>query len=174
MDGEKRKRRNEERVERNAKGSGYNFVALLVWAVSLRTPCQHSLTGKRRFIICQWYLNPDRTRTENPPDTHTLTHKHRCTLMCWLRLCCDRHGGAGCGVFCLALTSMSLAETRRDTGPHQYLNNLTSLPPHFCRGLLLSTSIFPALFFFLSSFSLTSIHPSSSFTAVLSIAFSCF
>lgn len=30
MDGEKRIRRNEERVERNAKGSGYNFVALLV------------------------------------------------------------------------------------------------------------------------------------------------
>lgn len=51
---------------------------------------------------------------------------------------------AGCRSFCLALTSMSLAETRTDRGPHQYLNRLTSLPPHFCRGLLPSTPTSPA------------------------------
>lgn len=90
--------------------------------------------------------------------------------MCWLCVCCDRHGGAGCRFLCLALTSMSLAETRRDRGPHQYLNSLT-----FLRGL-------PALHshFYSSSpicpFSFLSLCPSFFFfhqaTFILSIPFS--
>lgn len=101
------------------------------------------MTREKAFIVSSGTLRPDKMRLWDIP-WHTHTHKHRCTLMCWPGVCCDRHGGAGCRSFCLALTSMSLAEMRRDTGPHQYLNSLTSLPAHICWPFLLSTLTFPA------------------------------
>lgn len=103
--------------ERCLRDPSRDFVALFcVWDVKVRMQCQHSLTRKRRFITSQWYLTPWQDGNVRIPLTHGHAHKHRCTLMCWLCVCCDRHGGAGCRFFCLALRSMSLTETRRDRG----------------------------------------------------------
>lgn len=137
--------------------------------VCVRMQCQHSLTKRRTFITSRSYLALWQNSNVRIPLTHT--RKHRCTLMCWPCVCCDRHGRAGCRFLCLALTSMSLAETRRDRGPHQYLNSLTSHPPDFC-SFLLFIPTFPSCLLFPIA-----IYPSSSLpghSCALSVPFVVF
>ena len=113
-----RRRNTEIRRERDAKVTQVEIlVALCVWGCSASTLWQAGgdlspLSGT---------LRPDRAAMwESPP---ARTRKHRCVdCVCvlwqawWSRF------------FCLALTSMSLAETRRDSSAFKY-----SWTPHFCR-----------------------------------------
>lgn len=130
------------------------FVAslceLCVWGCSASTLRQ----GWGDLSPLSVTLCPDRTAVwEYPWRTHVNTLRRVDCVRC------DRHGGAGCRCLCRVLTSMSSAETRRDSP----VFSLTSWPPHFC-SFLLSVPTSPAflpsvLFFYFLCFSLAHFNP---------------